>query len=165
MSDLLRKLNSIGSKPEPSNKEEEDTMLAKDSTTSTGSAAAESTISADAVFKGSIQFKDTLRVDGQFEGEITSKGTLYIGKSGVVKANIKVKNIIVEGRVEGNVEAEEKIDLRATAVVLGDIKSHKLVISEGVVFVGHCDVNPNKEPLGASHNNSAEKRLEKIATK
>jgi cytoskeletal protein CcmA (bactofilin family) len=101
----------------------------------------------DVTFKGSLHFKSSLRIDGNFEGEIISKGTLLVGKTGVVKANIKVGNIVVEGKIQGNVQADEKIDLRESARLFGDIKANKLVIAEGVCFVGNCTVNPNNEKI------------------
>jgi cytoskeletal protein CcmA (bactofilin family) len=99
----------------------------------------------DVEFKGAISFKDFLRLDGKFEGELTSQGTLIIGENGVVKAEINVGNIIVEGKVYGNITAQDKIELRGNAQLFGDIKGTRLVISEGVVFVGKSDVNPNNK--------------------
>ncbi|HRZ86355.1 MAG TPA: polymer-forming cytoskeletal protein [bacterium] len=99
----------------------------------------------DVEFKGTISFKDFLRLDGKFEGELNSPGTLIIGENGVVKAEISVGNVIVEGKVYGNITAQDKIELRGAAQLFGDIKATRLVISEGVVFVGKSDVNPNNK--------------------
>jgi cytoskeletal protein CcmA (bactofilin family) len=104
-------------------------------------------LSMDVTFKGSISFKASLRIDGNFEGDINSKGTLFVGKTGVVKANIKVGNIIVEGKIQGNIQADEKVDLRESARLFGDIKANKLSIAAGVSFVGNCNVNPNSEKM------------------
>jgi len=126
-------------------------MLAKENSdgfdSKSSSGAGETHLSADASFKGTIQFKSSLRLDGKFEGEIRSNGTLFVGKTGSVKADIKVGSIIVEGKIHGNIEAENKVDLRASAQLYGDIKATKLVISEGVSFVGNCNVNPNNENI------------------
>jgi len=107
----------------------------------------------DVEFKGAISFKDFLRLDGKFEGELTSPGTLIIGENGLVKAEISVGNVIVEGKVYGNITAQDKIELRGNAQLFGDIKATRLVISEGVVFVGKSDVNPNNkaEKAAAPH--------------
>ena len=148
---ILNKLDSINKNT--IDKEEDTSMLSKENDLNNANAnfdtskKNDSLLSADAVFSGSISFKSFLRIDGQFEGEIHSKGTLFIGKTGVVKAEIKVGNIIVEGKIQGNVQAEDKIDLRQTAQLFGDIKAKKLVIAEGVSFVGHCNVNPNNEKV------------------
>lgn len=153
MSFILKKLDSINGSP---SKEEEDvTMLSKDSDVNGLDRAGgknDSLLSTDASFNGSISFKTFLRIDGQFEGEIKSKGTLFVGKTGVVKADIKVGNIIVEGKIHGNVQAQEKIDLRQSAQLFGDIKANKLIIAEGVSFVGNCDVNPTNEKIDSADN-------------
>ena len=69
---------------------------------------------------------------------------MFISKTGSVKAEIKVNTVIVEGEVNGNITATELVDLRSTARLFGDIKAEKLIVAEGVVFVGKCDVNPSK---------------------
>lgn len=99
---------------------------------------------ADVDVKGTIDFKDFFRLDGKFEGELRSQGTLVVGENGVVKAEIQVGNLIVEGKIHGNVVALDKIELRSTAQLFGDIKASRLIINEGVVFVGKCDVNPSE---------------------
>jgi len=104
----------------------------------------ETVISPDAEFKGSLKFKDSLRIDGNFEGEIDSQGTLFVGRSGAVKAEIHVGNIIVEGKIEGNVTCEDKIELRSTAKMFGDIQAGRLTIAEGVNIVGKCSVTAQK---------------------
>lgn len=99
----------------------------------------------DVEFKGAISFKDFLRLDGKFEGDINSPGTLIIGENGIVKAEITIGNIIIEGKIYGNITAQDKIELRGNAQLFGDIKATRLVVSEGVVFVGRSDVNPNNK--------------------
>jgi cytoskeletal protein CcmA (bactofilin family) len=93
------------------------------------------------MFKGSLLFNDSLRIDGNFDGEIESDGTLFVGKTGVLKAEVKVGNIIVEGKIEGNVTCKDKIELRATAKIFGDIQAARLTIAEGVNIVGKCSVS------------------------
>ena len=104
----------------------------------------ETVISPDAEIKGSIKFKDSLRIDGTFEGEIDSKGTLFIGKGGSTKAEIHVGNIIVEGKSEGNITCEDKVELRATAKIIGDVTAARLTIAEGVNIIGKCSVTSEK---------------------
>ncbi len=98
----------------------------------------------DVEIKGTIKFNSIMKIDGKFEGEmITNTGELIVGKTGSVKANVKVKNAIVEGRVDGNLIATEKVELKERAQLVGDLKAKTLVIEEGVVFVGNCNVNPD----------------------
>jgi len=88
--------------------------------------------------KGNIELKGTLRIDGEFDGEVTCPETLIIGKSGVVKADVKVKNAVIGGKLVGNVTATNKIELQTGSHVEGDISTARLVIDEGVFFEGAC---------------------------
>lgn len=101
-------------------------------------------LTSDAEFKGTIKFDKIIRVDGNFEGEmVTNDGELMVGKTGKVKANVKVKNASIEGRLDGNIVASEKVELKHKAQLLGDLQARTLVIEEGVIFVGQCNVNPD----------------------
>ncbi|MEI6633588.1 MAG: polymer-forming cytoskeletal protein [Chlamydiota bacterium] len=149
MSNILRRLGADGSGQSISNypgREEGQTMVIQDKLQQpiAHSELKETVVSPDAEFKGSVKFKDSLRIDGSFEGEIDSGGTLFIGKTGIVKAEVHVGNVIVEGKVEGNVTCEDKIELRATAKMFGDIQAARLTIAEGVNIVGKCSVSAQK---------------------
>ena len=87
-----------------------------------------------------VTIKGTLRVEGEFKGDIETPESFIIGKSGVVHANIKVKNAIIGGQLFGNVTAENKIELQSGSHVEGDIKTKRLVIDEGVFFEGNCSM-------------------------
>jgi len=88
--------------------------------------------------KGTIELQGTIRVDGEFDGEIKCPDTLIIGKSGVVKANVTVKNAVIGGKLLGNIQASNKIELQTGSHVEGDIQTARLVIDEGVFFEGSC---------------------------
>ena len=101
-------------------------------------------LTTDVDIKGTIKFDKVLKIEGKFEGEmVTNEGELIVGKTGAVKANVKVKNATIEGRLDGNVFAAEKVELKQKAQLIGDLQARTLVIEEGVVFVGQCNVNPN----------------------
>jgi cytoskeletal protein CcmA (bactofilin family) len=101
-------------------------------------------LTTDVEIKGTIKFEKIMNIDGKFEGEmIANSGELIVGKTGTVKANVKVKNATIEGRLDGNIEAAEKIELKQNAQLIGDLQAKTLVIEEGVVFVGQCNVNPD----------------------
>ncbi|MBO1224549.1 MAG: polymer-forming cytoskeletal protein [Candidatus Scalindua sediminis] len=100
-------------------------------------------LTSDADIKGTIKFGEALRIDGKFDGElITDNGELVVGKTGDVKANIKVRSAVIEGRVNGNIKASDKVEFKQKAQLIGDLQAKSLVIEEGVVFVGKCNVNP-----------------------
>ncbi|MGC9328830.1 MAG: bactofilin family protein [Candidatus Hinthialibacter sp.] len=100
------------------------------------------TLGKDTEFEGTLQFKEGLKIEGRFKGDITSEGYLIIGKTGEVTAEINVGSIIVEGKVTGNIVADELVELRSSAQMRGDITASKMKIEEGVLFVGKSDVQP-----------------------
>ncbi len=100
-------------------------------------------LTSDADIKGTIKFGEALRIDGKFDGElITDNGELVVGKTGDVRANVKVRSAVIEGRVEGNIKASDKVEFKQKAQLMGNLQAKALVIEEGVVFVGKCNVNP-----------------------
>ena len=99
-------------------------------------------IGADAVFKGELSFEKGVRVDGRVEGKITTKGHLGVSQGGKLQADVQAGSIIVEGAVNGNLIANERVELRKTARLKGDITSSKLLVMEGAAFQGHCSVGP-----------------------
>jgi cytoskeletal protein CcmA (bactofilin family) len=101
-------------------------------------------LNSDVEIKGNLKFAGELTFEGKLEGEINSEGTLLLGDSAVVNGNINVGSVVVRGKVTGNVAAKDKIDIKAKSELFGDIRASKLVIEEGITFVGRTEVNPNK---------------------
>ena len=101
-------------------------------------------LSSDVEIKGNLKFSGELTLEGKLEGEINTDGTLHLGESGVINGNLSVSSIIVRGKINGNVTAKDKIEIKSKAEVFGDVRAAKLVIEEGVTFVGKTQVNPNK---------------------
>jgi cytoskeletal protein CcmA (bactofilin family) len=100
-------------------------------------------LTSDTNVKGTIKFAEAMKIDGKFEGElITDNGELTIGKTGNVKADVNVRSAVIEGRMDGNIKASDKVELKQKAHLIGDLQAKTLVIEEGVVFVGQCNVNP-----------------------
>jgi cytoskeletal protein CcmA (bactofilin family) len=99
--------------------------------------------------KGIITSSGTLRVDGRVEGEIHHRGDLIIGESGVIVAKlVQARNISVAGRVESPLSAENKLELVPSARVSGDIKAVTLIIAEGAVFKGGCEMTEPEKVQG-----------------
>ena len=92
------------------------------------------------LFEGKIIVDHSLRVDGHVKGDIDSNDMLIIGKEGDVTGNIKVKSLILGGKLKGTVLAENKIVLEASASLIGEMKTSKLVIDEGAIFDGRCSM-------------------------
>ena len=106
--------------------------------------AAKNVLSSDVELKGNLRFAGELTLEGKLEGEINSDGILQLGETGSVNGNVNVNSVIVRGKINGNLVAKDKIEIKSKAEVFGDIRAAKLVIEEGVTFVGKTEVNPNK---------------------
>lgn len=101
-------------------------------------------MSSDVEINGTLKFAGDLTFEGKLEGDIVSDGALQLGDSTVIHGNVSVNSVVVRGKMNGNINAKEKIEIKAKAELFGDIKASKLVIEEGVTFVGRTEVNPNK---------------------
>ena len=110
----------------------------------TPNANSKNVLNSDVELTGSLKFAGELTFDGKLDGDITSEGILNLGDNAVIRGNLNVNSIVVRGKVNGNVSAREKIEIKAKAEMFGDIRAPKLVIEEGVTFVGKSEVNPNK---------------------
>lgn len=109
-------------------------------------------------FKGTIEVEGTLRIDSEFEGVVNCPETLVVGKTGVIKADINVKNAIIGGKVIGNITATNKIELQSGSHIEGDIMTHRLVIDEGVYFDGSCKMGENVTPGRAGQGGNREQQ-------
>ncbi len=106
-----------------------------------------SVISSEVEILGTVKTSGSIQVEGRIEGEIISQGDVVIGKSGSVKGNLHVKSITLAGTVQGNIQAKDRIELKSTARLLGDIKAKRLAVEDGVTFVGKSEVNPTGQPI------------------
>ena len=88
--------------------------------------------------EGKYTFSGTVMLNGKFKGEIVSNDTLIIGEKGVINADIRAGQVLVSGEVVGNVQATERVELKRTARVFGDVEAPIIVVEEGTLFEGHC---------------------------
>src|SRR5437773_1358897 len=101
-------------------------------------------LNSDVELKGNLKFTGELTFDGKLDGDINTDGTLNLGDNAVIKGNINVNSVVLRGKINGNVTAREKVDIKSKTELFGDVRAPKLVIEEGVTFVGKTEVNPNK---------------------
>lgn len=105
-------------------------------------------VGAGTILTGETSFQSMLRVDGHLTGRVTSEeGTLIIGSTGQVDANIDVACAIVNGLVNGDIIAAEKLELGRTAKVVGNIKTPRLLMEDGAILEGSCNMVQSKETL------------------
>lgn len=98
----------------------------------------------DAQFEGKLTFDGRVQINGKFRGEIFSEGTLIIGEGAEVDAQIDIDTVLIQGRVNGSINAKTRIEMHPPAVVKGDIASPSLVISDGAIFEGSCSMGRDK---------------------
>lgn len=113
-----------------------------DPTTTSG--ANRNHLSSDVEIKGTLKFQNDLVFDGKIEGEIISNATLTVGKSANVVGEVKSKSVIINGSVQGNIDVAERVELKATAQLIGDLRAARIIIEDGATFVGKSEVSPNK---------------------
>jgi cytoskeletal protein CcmA (bactofilin family) len=100
--------------------------------------------------EGRYTFSGTVMLNGRFKGEISTTDTLIIGDKGVMNGDIRAGQVLVSGEVVGNILGTERVELKRTARVFGDVEAPVVVVEEGVLFEGHCRMtkaNPNTEGL------------------
>jgi cytoskeletal protein CcmA (bactofilin family) len=88
--------------------------------------------------EGKLSFEGSVRIDGHVDGEISAQDTVYIGEGAEVTAQITANAVVAQGRINGDITARKRVELKSPATVIGNISTPSLVVHEGVVFEGHC---------------------------
>jgi cytoskeletal protein CcmA (bactofilin family) len=99
-------------------------------------------------FEGKLTFEGTVRIDGKLAGEVFSDDVLVVGEGAVVKAEIDVGEIIIQGQVIGNIRAKRAIEIHAPGRVKGDLTTPSLQIDKGVIFEGRSFMEGLNERSG-----------------
>lgn len=93
----------------------------------------------DTIIEGTLTFKETIRVDGRISGKLVSTdGTVIVGENAVLDADIQVAVAVIRGKINGRVEASQRVEIYSPAHVNGDICAPTVAIDSGVVFNGNC---------------------------
>ncbi len=87
--------------------------------------------------EGTINIEGATRIDGTVNGKLIANDIVTVGSTGVVKAEIRARSIVIGGRVEGNLIASEKVELQAKSELVGDITSKSLLVEHGAIFHGN----------------------------
>ena len=109
------------------------------------------------VIKGEVSGAESLFIDGRVEGTVSFPDhRVTIGRSGNVAANITAKEVVIMGKVQGNVDCADRLDIRSEGVLTGDVITHRVSVEEGAILKGGIEVrNPEKKDQKAhetSHN-------------
>lgn len=93
------------------------------------------------VIKGELSGSEDLYVDGNVEGKIELRNhSLTVGPNGKVKADVSAKSVVIHGTLDGTVIASDRVELKKSAVVNGDVTTHRIAIEEGASLKGKVDV-------------------------
>lgn len=104
------------------------------------------------LIKGELSGSEDLYLDGEVEGRIELRGhALTVGPNGRVRANIQASQAIVHGKVEGNIVAAERVDLKKSASVTGDIATARIIVEDGAFFKGGIDIQRESTARAAEH--------------
>jgi cytoskeletal protein CcmA (bactofilin family) len=93
------------------------------------------------IIKGELSGSEDLYLDGEVEGNIDLRNhNLVIGPNGRVRANVYAKDVVIHGKVDGNITGVDKVELKKSALLNGDINTQRIVIEDGAFFKGAIDI-------------------------
>jgi cytoskeletal protein CcmA (bactofilin family) len=122
----------------------------------------QATIGRSLVIKGDVSGSESLFIDGRVEGSINfPENRVTVGRNGVVAANITANEVVIMGKVQGNVECSDRLDIRSEGLLAGDVITHRISVEEGAILKGGVEVrNPEKKDQKA-HAHSQNKQENK----
>jgi cytoskeletal protein CcmA (bactofilin family) len=119
----------------------------------------QATIGKSLVIKGEVTGSESLYIDGKVEGAISLPGNrVTVGRNGQVAANITAREIVVLGKVRGNVTASDRVDIRSEGSLTGDVTAQRISIEDGAFFKGGIDIRKpgsNEKAESKSSSNSS----------
>jgi cytoskeletal protein CcmA (bactofilin family) len=116
-------------------KDEEDVSLLP-----TGSERVDTIIGKGTQVNGKIIAEGLVRIDGRFEGDIQSAGDVIVGESGTVLADVNLRHLTVAGELHGDARLAGRLEITATGKLIGDISVDTLLIRDGGIFKGQCEM-------------------------
>ena len=125
--------------------------LVRTSLAASASAEQAATIGKSLVVKAEVTGSESLYIDGKVEGTINLPGNrVTVGRNGQVAANITAREIVVQGRIVGNVTASDRLDVRSEGSLTGDVVAQRISVEDGAFFKGKIDIRRPAEKAGPS---------------
>ena len=125
----------------------------------------QATIGKSLIVKGELSGSESLYIDGKVEGAINLPGNrVTIGRNGQVAANISAREIVVLGKVRGNCQAADRIDIRAEGSLTGDVIAARISIEDGAFFKGGIDIRKPGATADSGKQTSGQQTLEPVTT-
>jgi len=109
-------------------------------------------IGKDTEFNGTLQAKGVIRIDGKVDGEVLTQGDIIVGETGKIIGDVKARHITLAGEMHGNAIVEGRLEIISTGKLFGDIEVSSLVINDGAVFDGKCEMKNDKGDAANSKN-------------
>ncbi|MCU1296226.1 MAG: hypothetical protein JWO91_504 [Acidobacteriaceae bacterium] len=120
------------------------------------STADQATIGKSLVIKGEVTGSESLYIDGRVEGSINLAGNrVTVGRNGVVSANINAREIVVLGKVRGNLTASDRVDIRSDGSLTGDVVAARISIEDGAFFKGGIDIRKAGQKANGEESKAA----------
>jgi cytoskeletal protein CcmA (bactofilin family) len=99
------------------------------------------------VIKGEVSGSESLYIEGKIEGMISLPGNrVTVGRSGQVSATVTAREVVVQGRLVGNVDASERLNVGREGSLTGDVIAHRIMVEDGAFFKGKIDIRNASEP-------------------
>jgi cytoskeletal protein CcmA (bactofilin family) len=117
------------------------------------------------IIKGDITGAESLFIDGRVEGTINfPENRVTVGRNGNVAANITAKEVVIMGKVQGNVDCADRLDIRSEGLLSGDVITHRISVEEGAILKGGVEVrNPEKKDQKDQNKQEAPKAMAAVA--
>jgi cytoskeletal protein CcmA (bactofilin family) len=114
----------------------------------------QATIGRSLVIKGEISGSESLYVDGKIEGTINlADNRVTIGRNGVVAANISAREVVIMGKVTGNIQCSDRLDIRSEGSLAGDVTTMRISVEDGAILKGSVQVRSADNKHDKSHQN------------
>ena len=125
----------------------------------------QATLGKSLVIKGEVTGSESLYIDGRVEGSINLPGNrVTVGRNGVVSANIAAREIVILGKVRGNMTASDRFDIRSEGSLTGDIIAQRVSIEEGAYFKGAIDIRKPGQKTNGETKDAAPTTETSVAT-
>jgi len=111
--------------------------------------ANETVVGSDVKIKGNLRSPSDISIYGDVKGQVDSDANVLIGEGASIEGGVKGNRIVISGKVLGNVEAIEHLEISASGYLQGDIKTTDLVIQSGAIFLGKCEMG--EQEVGAEN--------------
>jgi cytoskeletal protein CcmA (bactofilin family) len=125
----------------------------------------QATLGKSLVIKGEVTGSESLYIDGRVDGSINLPGNrVTVGRNGVVSANISAREIVVLGKVRGNMTASDRVDIRSDGSLTGDIVAQRISIEDGAYFKGGIDIRKAGQKVNGEAKETVTPPMETAST-